>query len=451
MASTDITLLMWDNKENFELEEIQRNLGDDYVFSKIICFNSREAFINNWEALDDNENLVFACHYKCADGSLYTSFKNSSIEFDFNIPEIHYLSNDAEKALNNYQRTRKEGERIIHYHTFMEKVTTGNIRIFTKSIISFDDSNEDIKVNSVLKYPQIKYAIITALYDDEFEEIKKIFDFPEQDEICIGDKTYYVGYLRTNHLIQVVAGIPFNTGMVDASIMATQMIEIFKPEYILMSGVCGGFIDDCKLGDIVVARNVYTFQKGKISDITTQNDKGDYEKIQLYDKNNNIIDYDKLYDKDGNQISVSIEKFKREDDSVITIDHFKDKYDKFKNKIIDSINRKIKDDFPIKLKSDIGLHFEPMACSTMVINKKGFFENTLKSIDRKTIAVEMESYGIARACRYANEGKTKPIIFKSVMDYTFNKQDNDGQINWKKLAAFTSAQFMKYLFENDVI
>lgn len=92
-----------------------------------------------------------------------------------------------------------------------------------------------------------------------------------------------------------------------------------------------------------------------------------------------------------------------------------------------------------------------MACSTMVINKEGFFEDTLKSIDRKTIAVEMESYGVARACRYANKGKTKPIIFKSVMDFTFNKSDNDGKINWKKFAAYTSAQFMNYLFDKKVI
>ncbi|HLO59242.1 MAG TPA: hypothetical protein VK179_10900 [Bacteroidales bacterium] len=450
MASTDITLLMWDTKENFNLEETQRNLGDEFVFKKKFSFNSKETFKSIWLALDDDEKFIFACHYKCADGSLYKSFQYSRIESEYNIPEIHYLSNDAEKASKNYQRTRKESERIVHYHSFMEKVTKNDIRIFTKKSIEIDILAVKKEVENS-KYPKIKYAIITALYDDEFEQVRKIFDFPENEEINIGDKTYYVGYLKTNQLIQVVAGIPFNTGMVDASIMATQMIEIFKPEYILMSGVCGGFKEDCNLGDIVVARNVYTFQKGKLSDIKTKNEKGELGKVELFDKFNNLIDYDNLYDKDGNQISINIEKFKREDDSVISIDHFKDKYDKYKNKIIDNINKKIKDDFPIKLKADIKLHYEPMACSTMIIDKQGFFENNLKSIDRKTIAVEMESYGIARACRYANEGKTKPIIFKSVMDFTYDKMDATDQINWKKFAAFTSAQFMNNLFENNVI
>jgi len=300
-------------------------------------------------------------------------------------------------------------------------------------------------------FPKIKYAIITALYDIEFEEVKKVFNFPDEEEIEVGDKTYYIGYLNNNPDIKVVAGIPFNTGMVDASIMATQMLEIFHPDYILMSGVCGGFIDDCNLGDIVIARNVYTFQKGKLSDIKTKDKEGNFAMIDLYDKDKNVVHYDKLYDIDGNQISISVERFKREDDSVITIDHFKDKYDKHKNTIIDKINRKIKDDLPIKLTNDVNLHYEPMACSTMVINKEGFFEDTLKAIDRKTIAVEMESYGVARACRYANEGKTKPLIFKSIMDFTYNKSDSDGSINWKKVAAFTSAQFMGLLFENKII
>ena len=148
---------------------------------------------------------------------------------------------------------------------------------------------------------------------------------------------------------------------------------------------------------------------------------------------------------------IKTESFKREDDTVITIDHFKDKFDNHKKAIIDGINKKIKDDFPIDLKYDIKLHYAPMACSSMIINKKGFFEDKLKIIDRNTIAVEMESYGVARACRYANEGKTKPIIFKSVMDFTYNKTDSSSGIHWKKFAAYTSAQFMGLLFKNKII
>jgi nucleoside phosphorylase len=82
----------------------------------------------------------------------------------------------------------------------------------------------------------------------------------------------------------------------------------------------------------------------------------------------------------------------------------------------------------------------------MVINKEGYFENRIKTINRKTAAVEMESYGVARACDFANDGQTIPIIFKSVMDNTHKKEDKA-----KRFAAYTSAQLLKQLFDKGII
>ena len=58
----------------------------------------------------------------------------------------------------------------------------------------------------------------------------------------------------------------------------------------------------------------------------------------------------------------------------------------------------------------------------------------------------MESYGVARASKIANGGKTKSLIFKSVMDKTKLKDDN-----YKKKAAYTSAQFLKFLLESNIL
>ena len=96
--------------------------------------------------------------------------------------------------------------------------------------------------------------------------------------------------------------------------------------------------------------------------------------------------------------------------------------------------------------SAINIHFEPMACSTMVINKDGFFEDHIKYIDRQTIAVEMESYGVARACQFGNEGKTNWVIFKSVMDNMNQKDDRA-----KRFAANTSALFLKHLIYDGIL
>ena len=79
------------------------------------------------------------------------------------------------------------------------------------------------------------------------------------------------------------------------------------------------------------------------------------------------------------------------------------------------------------------------------MNKKGVFETQVTPIDRKTTGLEMESYAVAKACRISNNGKTKALIIKSVMDKTEHKDDKN-----KEVAALTSALFVKHLI-NDVL
>jgi nucleoside phosphorylase len=268
------------------------------------------------------------------------------------------------------------------------------------------------------KFPKFKYAIITALYDSEFEELNRIFDFPKNEHIKTQKKSFYKGYFKKNKDIQIIAAVPNATGMLDSSILATMMLEYFNPDYLLMSGVCGG-AENTNYGDIILAKQLFTFQKGKISDL----------------KNEDRTE----------------SKFEVEHDSILPLDsHFEDNLNPELKKIKQSINQTIENESFFENKK-IDIKIQPIACSNMVINKKDYFENTIKAIHRKTAAVEMESYGVARACQYANNGNTIPIIFKSVMDKTFNKEDKINDIDLKKFAAFTSAQFMGLLFENQII
>lgn len=225
--------------------------------------------------------------------------------------------------------------------------------------------------------------------------------------------------------------------MVDSAIIATQMLEIFKPKFMIMSGVCGAK-EGTKFGDIVLASKIFTFQKGKISDV--RDEKG--ELIELFDKDQNKISYDQLYDTNGKKVKVSIEKFEIEHDSIIEF-----KLKDFVEPHLKEIQEKINKEETLSVHGkNIDIHFDGMACSTMVINKEGFFEDKIKIVDRKTVAVEMESYGVARACEFGNEGKTNWIIFKSVMDHTSSKGDSA-----KTFAAHTSALFLKYLIYDGIL
>jgi hypothetical protein len=58
----------------------------------------------------------------------------------------------------------------------------------------------------------------------------------------------------------------------------------------------------------------------------------------------------------------------------------------------------------------------------------------------------MESYAVSRACELVNNGKTKALIIKSAMDNTKDKVDGA-----KPYAAWTSAMFVRYILENNLI
>ena len=55
-------------------------------------------------------------------------------------------------------------------------------------------------------------------------------------------------------------------GLVEASIVTTRAIELFKPRVIAMSGICAGMAGNSKLGTLVLADMCWEYQAGKWSD-----------------------------------------------------------------------------------------------------------------------------------------------------------------------------------------
>ena len=163
----------------------------------------------------------------------------------------------------------------------------------------------------------------------------------------------------------------------------------------------GGKPVDTKIGDVIVSTKVFTIDKGKMTDTEFRKEL-----------------------ETTNTDSAAITLFRR-------------------NKL--NIERFIQDQ-NLTRRDNTLIHFEPVACVRHVIDKKDYFAEHISVNDRKTIGLEMESYGIARACELVNDRKTIPLIIKSVMDNTMGKNDDA-----KKYAAWTSAMFLKYIVINDLI
>ncbi|WP_316844979.1 hypothetical protein [Pedobacter psychrodurus] len=447
MEISKVTILIWDDPLNYNLPETQRQFGNGKLYKNVIQFNTEEEFEKILKSLDDDVNIVVCCHVKYSDFSTFFDFKNSGIIEKYNISEAIYLSSgESGTIMKSLHDIYKISKKVILYNELIKEIKLDEIKTITKAeLLNLDSSGKKLESVHIDRpsqhYPQIDYGIITALYEDEFEEVQKVFEFDEKDIIRTDKKEYHIGHLKSNPSKKVVVAIPSATGMVDSAIIATQMLEFFKPKYLLMSGVCGGK-SDLSFGTIVVAETIFTFQKGKVSDILLKDEKGDKKPVDLYDAEGKLVEYDKLYDANGRQIGISVEKFDVQHDSIIEIHSLvKDGIRRKKEEIKALINNELS-----SFSKSIDIILAPMACSSMVINKRGYFEDNIKIVDRNTSAVEMESYGVARACEFANNGKTIPIIFKSVMDNMSAKDDTA-----KRFAAHTSSLFLKYLFEKNII
>lgn len=442
MNTKEISVLFWDIETNFNLPETQVQLGlIDGVserYKAVYRFYNKPEYESILSKFDANEHILILCHVDYKNN--YTGYHKFQIFLEkyTNIrKEVIYVSSNKD-AHKDFIEKQSEKISILTYSDITEKVKAETILPGKK--INFINSDEFDKAKSkvtVPSYPHVEYAVITALYDDEFEEVEKIFDFEEKESIKTGTTIYKVGKLK-NTDIKVVACFATKTGMIEASIIATEMINMFTPKYIFMPGVCGG-ANSTKFGSVIVAEKVFIFQKGKVSDLKEKTEDGIQKTKLLY--NNKEFNKFKLTNSNGERINIIVEKFEHESE-VIEIDT---ELSNLLKPILKSIKNKINE--PYKLDSEkIEVQLETMACSMMVVNKEDYFDDTILPIDRKTKAVEMESYGVARAAKIANGGKTKFLIFKSVMDKTQLK--NDG---YKEKAAYTSAQFLKHLLESNVL
>ncbi len=92
-------------------------------------------------------------------------------------------------------------------------------------------------------------GIIGAMHE-EIVELKGLISNIE--EIEIASMTYYKGILEDKKVVLVESGI----GKVNSAVCTTILINQFKVEKIIFTGVAGGVAEDIEIGDIVVSTDL---------------------------------------------------------------------------------------------------------------------------------------------------------------------------------------------------
>jgi nucleoside phosphorylase len=108
-------------------------------------------------------------------------------------------------------------------------------------------------------------GVICALQSPEFESV---LDIPwSWKAIAHSDDfvTYYEGEMpwgdQTGRVIAACAG---RKGMASAGVLASKMISLFRPQFLVMTGITAGLRGKANLGDVIAAEMCWDYGSGKI-------------------------------------------------------------------------------------------------------------------------------------------------------------------------------------------
>ena len=410
METNKINLFVFDTKENFEnnKKENKNSLGSEgSTFKSITCVEDRNQFEQKFFSLAEDEFVFMIVHVfytKSING--IKKFVSEGIKSKYPKLGFMFVSEGDKREIQKQMVDEEFGVEEVHkYHKVQSNLEEERFKTYTKKEIlqladnQISNSESEIKSGSISSYPQCDYAIITALEEDEMEKVLPMIT--KVDKISNEKHLIEYGHLTSKPEKKIAYASQQATGMIDAAILSTELILRFQPKFLIMAGVLGGNPDDVKIGDVIIATNIFTIDKGKF-------DKHGFRKELETSSNEHA----------------SITKLRR-----------------FKKDIVQHLQAEDK-----TRKSEIDIHFGSIACVRQVIDLEGFFAENITPVDRKTLALEMESYAISRACELVNDGKTKALIIKSVMDLTQGKGNKA-----KPYAAWSSAKCIEYILENDLI
>lgn len=266
-------------------------------------------------------------------------------------------------------------------------------------------------IQSSVKKHLYDVAIITALPSPEFEAIlnlnnKKWERVEVEDDFIMYYKSTFVKDGKSKTIIAATAD---QMGMTAASHLATKMILYFKPQYLIMSGICAGIKDrGLGFGDILIAEQSWDSGSGKIIEKEKQSDS-------------EIVDI--IFQPDTRDIQLSA-------DLKAKITNFKLQ----KGNILNKIHDDWQGDSP---STKLQMHLGQIASGSYVISSDTTLDS-IKEHKRKLLGVEMETFGVYYAADHSPEPKTKAISIKSVSDYG----DGTKGDKYQKYAAYTSANFI---------
>ena len=110
----------------------------------------------------------------------------------------------------------------------------------------------------------VDFAIVTAL-KIEREAVCNSLGLTSENRIRKGSRVYWRGRLPLGdeQFYEIVVAQCSDMGNVDAAVLTTEMLHHWQPQAMLLVGIAGAASKEQKLGDVVVASDVFYYERGK--------------------------------------------------------------------------------------------------------------------------------------------------------------------------------------------
>jgi len=284
-------------------------------------------------------------------------------------------------------------EKEINWKEKLKQRIDYTYKLKNKSIQEIQDYNYDI-------------GIICALNDPEFFYVKKLSNNWKLISIKNSSVEFYETFFtRDEKKLKVIAASIDKMGMVATSILATQMIELFRPRYLAMTGIAAGIRNEVELGDLLVFEYSWDYNSGKI--------KSD-------ESNNQLFEVDIRQEVLSNDLCNYMKSLKNDSEFLFNV------YNNYHD---------------AKPKTHLNIHIGHIASGAAVIAHDDI-STEIKKQARKLKGIEMEGYAIYCAANNATSPKPTPIVMKSVCDFA----DSEKNDNIQRYAAYTSAKVLHEFF-----
>ena len=273
-----------------------------------------------------------------------------------------------------------------------KKSVTNESGVIDKSI------KDDAKEPSSEIIPQIDAVVIFALKSPERDMFLKACAKNYNDDVRNGVAFRIVEIESTNRSVKLAIATQREMGLVSSAVLSTIALMTYKPQIIIMGGICAGVEGKVSIGDVIVANPTFNHEAGKRTDNGFEANYTHRGLLRSVDDICELISEDKEL-----------------------LRHIRDSWD-FKTG---------------KPKTELTVHIVPMGSGSSVITETQTIEK-IAVHNRKITGIDMEAFAVAQSAYETLGTETPWLVAKGVQDYANNDKNDES----REYAAFVSAKFI---------